>query len=176
MQEHMLRIPLIGQATAILPDGKRDPDWATDCGEACCSAVLLALGYGLQIGFSPGELRRLIRSGWQDVSGRTTGRDLVTLLWNAAKVPAHVRDSTIIQLHVEMGNLFQKRSTAIILGNWDGVPHWVTLCGVNGQGLVVMDPWQPSYRHLTWATVLADYLGEYVHIDRSGIDVNDIPF
>lgn len=172
----MLPIPLIGQNSTVLPDGSPDPDHATDCGEACVSAVALAFGYGSTIGFSPGEVRRLIRSGWRDTSGLTTAQDLCVALWRIAQIPAHERDSNILQLHVESGNAFTKRVPLIVLGSWDGSPHWVVCCAVNKEGWLVMDPWVPTYRRISWQAVMAQYGGSYVHLDRSLSTVDEVPF
>ena len=176
MSDSYLNIPLIGQNIALLPDGRLDPDHASDCGEACVSAVLLGLGYGRVAGFSPGEVRRLIRSGWRDASGRTTADDLVSGLWRVAQVPAHTRDSTILQLHVELGHAYAKRIPCIVLGDWDGQPHWVAVVAVNREGITVMDPWQPEYRRISWQQVMLEYGGEYVHVDRSTSIADDTPF
>lgn len=176
MADPFLNIPLIGQNAVVLPDGSLDPDHATDCGEACVSAVALGMGYGRMIGFTPGEIRRLIRNGWRDISGRTTADDLVSALWRVGMIPAHRRDSTILQLHVELMNAYGKRLPCIVLVDLNGALHWVAVCAVNKEGVVVMDPWVPEYRRISWQELMLAYAGDYVHVDKSMNTIDDIPF
>lgn len=151
-------VPVVGQNRASLPDGAVDPEHSTDCGEACCSAVMAYFGYGF---LPPGCVRAWL--GRPGGSGETTGPDLASLLSRLRlKTSVEYVEETALQAVLEA--VFQSGGLGILLGAWvaPSLQHWNVTHMTVPEGVWCMDPWWPARLLRKWADLESLYGGELV--------------
>jgi hypothetical protein len=96
----------------------------------------------------------------------TTADDLVGMLGHNG-IAAHARkgiDGATMQQEVTRN--WQAGRPCILLGNYSrmNVGHWVKFIGV-ANGPVVMNPYPGTGQSWTWADLIAQFYGDYVHVD-----------
>lgn len=157
-----LRIPLWNQLNDPLPDGNQDPFASTDCGEECVAMVGGAYGFGGVCGYAAGQVRVIIRRGNIGGIGLSTPSDLVYGLKACFKLNATIISGSWAMCESVLKAVIPARRPVILLGNWDGAPHWVVCCAVNNEGLASLDPWGGYVRHDTWEDAARLYDGSAV--------------
>lgn len=139
-------IPLVGQNRALLPDASLDPAHASDCGETCASAVLLAFG-GPWI--SPGCVRQAF--GKPMSAGYSTAQDIAGFLEHF-RLDVAIEEAAVDNCVDAIKHASATRGLTIELGYWLGpsVAHWRVTGKVYDGGVYVMDPWYPAHLRQTW--------------------------
>lgn len=150
--------PIVGQNVTLLPDGTVDPDHATDCGESCVAAVLLAHS-GFEI--TPGCVRQAIAPG--STTGLTTGGMLARFL-NGVGVRAIREYVYTADIWEHLADLRHHGKYVILLGNWLDplLLHWVVAYQRTSTGVWVMEPWTGTRREYGRQFIIASFNGESV--------------
>lgn len=151
---------VIDQTREVLPDGQRDPYWATDCGESCVAEALSA--YGLPH-LDAGELRQQVHG--QAGLGLTTANDLVVLLRSYhLHVDSYQLDGA--QLRSWGQDCIGKRECLIVLGYWlaPSLLHWRLLVGANAEYALWDESWGGVRLATSWHEAARRYAGWVVRV------------
>lgn len=156
----LLPLDPVAQLAGVTVSPSPAPTGRVDCGPACVVSEIEER-HGC---WSSDELLRLRYFGVVD-SRLTTSADLVGML-QANHIAAHAVSSPAANLRGELVRAAAQGWSCLVLGNFisSTMLHWVKFRGDDGSA-EVMDPWVGTARSISWTLFLAQYAGEYVHVD-----------
>ena len=152
--------PIVGQNTALNPDGSVEPDHAYDCGEACWASAFDGY-WGIHT--SPGCVRQMLG---EPASGSGTSAAELGGLWRRFHANAVETVYPSADLWAPLAKLRRFGRYALLLGNWISPTegHWVLAYERGTTTVMVMGPWDGAYFAYTRARVEAQSLGSQLWV------------